>query len=706
MGSQGNQGPTGIQGDTGLQGTTGSQGNQGPTGSTGLQGTAGSQGNQGPTGLQGTTGNQGNQGPTGLQGTVGTQGFQGRQGPQGNQGPTGIQGTTGNQGNQGPTGLQGTVGTQGFQGRQGPQGNQGPTGIQGTTGSQGNQGPTGLQGTVGTQGFQGRQGPQGNQGPTGIQGTTGSQGNQGPTGLQGTVGTQGFQGRQGPTGIQGTVGTQGFQGRQGPQGNQGPTGIQGTTGASAGITSYTNPADNRILTSVNATTINAESNLTFDSSNLLTINGEVFNKGNEYFFDNTGNFGPAQKYRVINIYAQSGQGSSFTKQQLVINGTQLYEVSDNNYMSLTILNAATLNVVSTTHYVTYNNITNLNSLGTAINNMTSNQIGIITTFGGWDFWTFTNSNGDTFRSIVLNVGLTKLGSSFFNVGGSNYNRRYTAVFHGGATTTKNREVIENFDSPSIDGGNTLSTGLYCKIISNGQNATIIGANSVNALYAASPDGTPVGGHIALISDSVGNIGIGKTSAIADKLHVEGGIRATGSSNFPGGINTGIISASGTIYGTGYSEIAAFDRLGSDGVILSFKKDGTIVGSISTNSNSLPSDLNFKKNINTLNLGLDFILKLRPVSYNYKIDDDDTALSTGFIAQEMEQTLFELGINKNDYLFIQHTPNENKKESQYWLDYTKIIPILSKAVQDQQEIINNLKFEIESIKKEVSILKNK
>jgi hypothetical protein len=167
--------------------------------------------------------------------------FVGTQGSQGIQGSIGVQGTNGSngaQGNQGPTGIQGTNGTVGTQG------NQGPTGLQGDTGSQGNQGPTGLQGTNGTVGTQG------NQGPTGLQGDTGSQGNQGPTGIQGTNGTVGTQGNQGLTGLQGSIGA------------------QGSTGTSAGITSYTNPADNRVLTSVNSTTINAESNLIFDGTNL------------------------------------------------------------------------------------------------------------------------------------------------------------------------------------------------------------------------------------------------------------------------------------------------------------------------------------------------------------------------------------------------------------------------------------------------------
>ena len=57
----------------------------------------------------------------------------------------------------------------------------------------------------------------------------------------------------------------------GPMGEQG---AQGTTGASAGITSYTNPADNRVITSVSSTTINAEANLTFDGST-LTVTGTL-----------------------------------------------------------------------------------------------------------------------------------------------------------------------------------------------------------------------------------------------------------------------------------------------------------------------------------------------------------------------------------------------------------------------------------------------
>jgi hypothetical protein len=134
------------------------------------------------------------------------------------------------------------------------------------------------------------------------------------------------------------------------------------------------------------------------------------------------------------------------------------------------------------------------------------------------------------------------------------------------------------------------------------------------------------------------------------------------------------------------DILNLNRKTSDGKIIRLFKDSVEVGSIHTNTYSLPSDINFKTNINNLNLGLNLVNKLRPVSYNHKIDDCGSALSTGFIAQEMQCVLDELGIEKNKYFILQHTPGNDTNQSQYWLDYTKMIPVLTKAIQEQQCII--------------------
>ena len=61
--------------------------------------------------------------------------------------------------------------------------------------------------------------------------------------------------------------TTGDQGSQGPQGSVGPSG-------SGIIENYTNPGDNRIITSVDSASIHAEENLQFDGSNLI-VSGNI-----------------------------------------------------------------------------------------------------------------------------------------------------------------------------------------------------------------------------------------------------------------------------------------------------------------------------------------------------------------------------------------------------------------------------------------------
>ena len=123
----------------------------------------------------------------------------------------------------------------------------------------------------------GLQGIQGIQGITGAQGAQGTQGIQGITGTQGTTGAQGTQGIQGITGAQGAQGTQGIQGitgTQGIQGIQGILGTQGTTGTSGSAT-LTNISNNRIMTAVSGTTLNGETNLTFDGT-ALALTGKAY----------------------------------------------------------------------------------------------------------------------------------------------------------------------------------------------------------------------------------------------------------------------------------------------------------------------------------------------------------------------------------------------------------------------------------------------
>jgi len=132
-----------------------------------------------------------------------------------------------------------------------------------------------------------------------------------------------------------------------------------------------------------------------------------------------------------------------------------------------------------------------------------------------------------------------------------------------------------------------------------------------------------------------------------------------------------------------------NRLSTDGVILDLRKNTSIVGSISTNANSLPSDKNFKRDISALNLGLNLISKLKPSQYNYKIDDKGSPKMFGLIAQDLEESLSEVGIEKNSTWLLQHEPKDDENESDYSLDYLKLTPVLIKAIQELEDRIKNL-----------------
>ena len=208
---------------------------------------------------------------------------------------TGAQGATGPTGAQGATGSGGATGAQGATGATGAQGATGPTGAQGATGATGAQGATGATGAQGAQGHQGATGATGAQGATGSGGSTGAQGatgSGGPTGAQGSAGAQGASGSGGSTGAQGATGS---GGSTGPTGPTGPTGAQGAGGSAT----ITNMGNNRVMTAVSGTTLNAESDLLFDGNLYI----KAPDGGNRYFFGETGNSQSAQ----LSLYNSSDQ---------------------------------------------------------------------------------------------------------------------------------------------------------------------------------------------------------------------------------------------------------------------------------------------------------------------------------------------------------------------------------------------------------------
>ena len=139
-----------------------------------------------------------------------------------------------------------------------------------------------------------------------------------------------------------------------------------------------------------------------------------------------------------------------------------------------------------------------------------------------------------------------------------------------------------------------------------------------------------------------------------------------------------------------------------------------------------SDKRFKYNISEDVSGLDFIMKLRPVNYNLDIQKINNFLDadienvdvgsvtnksnirqSGFIAQEVEEAAKEMDF---DFSGIDIPENEN---DHYGLRYAQFVVPLVKAVQEQQEMIEQLQqennelekiqLEIEEMKKSIKML---
>ncbi|MES2478935.1 MAG: LamG-like jellyroll fold domain-containing protein [Bacteroidota bacterium] len=94
-----------------------------------------------------------------------------------------------------------------------------------------------------------------------------------------------------------------------------------------------------------------------------------------------------------------------------------------------------------------------------------------------------------------------------------------------------------------------------------------------------------------------------------------------------------------------------------------------------------SDANFKTNVKTLESALDKVLSLNPVEYEWKVQqypakNFDNYKHSGFLAQELEKVI--------------PTSVFKDKKGEYAVDYISIIPVLTKAIQEQQTEIEELK----------------
>jgi len=121
-----------------------------------------------------------------------------------------------------------------------------------------------------------------------------------------------------------------------------------------------------------------------------------------------------------------------------------------------------------------------------------------------------------------------------------------------------------------------------------------------------------------------------------------------------------------------------------------------VGRARANSWAVYSDKRVKSNVKTINYGVDAIMKLEPSSYFQHNSTSDSLTITlseegenniGFLAQDLYKVIPEAVFKP-----------ENDRAELWSVDYTRLVPVLTKAIQEQEERILYLEKQIEFLLK--------
>lgn len=125
----------------------------------------------------------------------------------------------------------------------------------------------------------------------------------------------------------------------------------------------------------------------------------------------------------------------------------------------------------------------------------------------------------------------------------------------------------------------------------------------------------------------------------------------------------------------------------------FNRSGNTIGSISSPANNVnsvqyntTSDIRLKENIGKTRYGLADLMKIRVADYNYKIDEQKNRL-TGFLAQDLYK-IFPNAVTVG---------GKDPKTEPWLVDYGKVTPLIVKAVQEQQALIEQLQAQVADLK---------
>jgi hypothetical protein len=200
----------------------------------------------------------------------------------------------------------------------------------------------------------------------------------------------------------------------------------------------------------------------------------------------------------------------------------------------------------------------------------------------------------------------------------------------------------------------------------------LGVNTNSLQFHASSTASEAPG---MVLRSDGNVGIGNTAPTVP-LDIIG----------TGGVIVNMVT-SATSLGGGMIQLRKSTAAVNGDVWANFIANGATVGYISSNAATTiayntTSDVRLKENIENTHFGISDVMKIDVKDYNYKADKEKTP-QTGFLAQQLYK-VFPVAVTQGD---------EDVTKKPWAVDYGKVTPLLTKAIQDQQNEIESLKGKI-------------
>ncbi len=204
-----------------------------------------------------------------------------------------------------------------------------------------------------------------------------------------------------------------------------------------------------------------------------------------------------------------------------------------------------------------------------------------------------------------------------------------------------------------------------------------------------------------------NTGLGKVNIVSDEvgvfvnaggigLSVHGGSVGLHSESTHGTGITGSTASGVGVFGLSTSGAAVHGNSFSghaglfDGKVL-VRGELTVAGNVCAANISCASDARLKQNVLNLRYGLSHLLRLRPVSWNWKAEPKGK-LQLGLVAQEVEPVMPELVLREAD------------AARPLGLNYMALLPVVVKAIQEQQRELEGKEAEIKALRRENEAIK--